>query len=101
MILFWNVRGINDLIKQQRLKLALQKFNGSIACLLETHVSKMNQQAIINKIVPGWSCIDNYANAELGRIWIPYNHQVKSQVYSSSKRVIHCHIFSDSLRKYF
>lgn len=95
------MRGINDPIKQQRLKLALQKFSGSIMRLLETCVRRENQQAIINKILLGWNCINNYAHAELDRIWILYNHQMQFQVNGTSKQVIHCHIYSESLRKYF
>lgn len=38
--------------------------------------------------------MDNYTDAKLGRILVMFNKLVRLQVYSSSKQLIHCHIYS-------
>lgn len=68
MLLFWNVRDLNDPSKQRRLKLALKKFHVNIIFLLETHVKISSFSAIIDHILPRWRFIANYDFATLGRI---------------------------------
>lgn len=53
MVMFWNVRGLNDPQEQKILKNVLSSYNGCLICLLETHVRKDKQFAIIKNIVPG------------------------------------------------
>src|SRR4051812_1573749 len=101
MLLFWNIRSLNDPRKQRKLIQALKNFHVSIICLLETHVQQNNFSAISERILPGWNVIANYEFAPLGRIWLFSNAEINMEVFSKSSQAIHCHIFSKSLKKYF
>src|SRR4051812_36646513 len=101
MILFWNVRGINDPKKQKNLKAVLRKFQGSIICLLETHVKKDHFLSIFGNLLPGWTILANYEDAYLGRIWIAHDESIRMEVFSQSAQVVHCHSYSLKLKKYF
>lgn len=102
MIILWNVRGLNDLLmKQKRLKDALEHYTGNIICLLQTHVTQNNQVAILNKLRPGWKYVDYYTEATLGRIWILRDAKVYVSVFSCSSQSIHCHVYYLPLQQYF
>lgn len=53
MLLFWNVRGLNDKNKKYQLKRVLQKFTGSIICLLETHNKETNRPLSFSSFCQG------------------------------------------------
>src|SRR3954463_12970414 len=101
MLLFWNIRGLNSSKKQFHLKNILKKFEGDIVCLLETHIKKENQDKVMSSLLPGWKCMDNYTQAELGRIWILCNNGINFSMHSCSSQAIHCHIYSMKLQSYF
>src|SRR5436190_1373443 len=100
MILFWNARGINDPRKQKRLKVALRKFNVNIICLLETHVKQNSSLAIAAFLAPGWNFVANYDHADLGRIWILSDQNVRLEVFAMTDQIIHYHIFFKTQKKY-
>lgn len=52
-------------------------------------------------ILPGWSCLDNYSHAELGRIWVLYNAGISISMLSCVAHALHCHIYSLKLQRYF
>lgn len=95
------MRDINNTQKQIQLKKFLGIFKGYIVCLLETHVRQEKQAQIIQKLKPGWTCIDNYLHAALGRIWILFDPRVSISVFYCSSQEIHCHVYLPSLQKYF
>lgn len=87
--------------KQRRLKLALNKFHGSIVCLLETHVKQDKFLPICSYILPGWTCFVNYDYGLLGRIRVLHDPTIRMQIFSASAQAIHCHTFSLVHKKYF
>lgn len=101
MFLFWNVRGLNGPQKQYQLKKFLGNFKGHIVCLLEIHVRLNMQASILQRLKPGWACIDNYAHVELGRNWVLHDSGISLQEFHSSSQAIHCHVFSAHLPKYY
>src|SRR4051812_35441825 len=101
MLLFWNVRGLNDPSKQYQLKRYLKSFNGNIICLLETHVQQDKMDSVVKLLRPGWVAIENYPFSPLGRVWILHNDEVVISVLRSSSQAIHCHVFSIPLQRYF
>src|SRR5436190_23583348 len=101
MMLFWNVRGINDPRKQRSLQKSLLKFHGSIVCLLETHVKEDSFMAISSKLFPGWQVTANYKYAQLGRIWVACDQSIRMEVMSESAQALHCHIYSIQMKAYF
>lgn len=99
MILFWNVRGLNNPRKKRRLKFLIQSLHISVISLLETHASQENQAAIIKRLKPNYQVVDNYAHATQGRIWILDEDTVTLSVHSG--QAVHCHLFSNLLQRYF
>ncbi|XP_074277918.1 uncharacterized protein LOC141601526 [Silene latifolia] len=65
----WNIRGLNDPIKQQEIKGYLIKNKVEVFGLLETRV-KINNSAAIIRNFPFYSVINNYSHHYNGRIWV-------------------------------
>lgn len=59
------------------------------------------QQGILQRIFPHWRHVDNYMHAQLGRIWILYNDNVRLQIHCCSSQAMHFHIFLESIGIYF
>lgn len=54
MILFWNIIGLNSIIKQKRLHEKIVSSKTSLVCLLETHVLKENLKRVIESVFPNY-----------------------------------------------
>ncbi|XP_074270956.1 uncharacterized protein LOC141594869 [Silene latifolia] len=65
----WNIRGLNDPIKQQEIKGYLVKNKVEVFGLLETRVKITNSAAIIRNF-PFYSVLNNYSHHYNGRIWV-------------------------------
>ena len=69
--LVWNVRGLNDLIKQKIVVSKIRELKIYLVCLLETRVKEQNMGVIHRKHFQGWQVLHNYLNiARNGRIWL-------------------------------
>ena len=85
-ILIWNVRGLNDPLKQKRVVDRIRSMKIMLVGLLETRVKEYNSQSIINKYFQGWKWAHNYSTAYNGRIWVlcvvymAHNIQVKELI---------------------
>lgn len=101
MLVFWNIRGLNDPHKQYLLKKSLEAFSGEIICLLETHTKEKNQEKILQFIKPGCPCLEYYPHAVLRRISVLHNPVIKITVMKSSTKSIHFHVFSPLCQNYF
>ena len=64
----WNIRGLNDPLKQKELKSFVRVHSLSVVCLLETRIRESNKDRIFTSIFPGWNLLHNYDHALLGRI---------------------------------
>lgn len=69
----WNVRGLNDPVKQAEVRHLVQSQALSCVALLETKVQQSNQSAISLSLMRGWRFIDNFSCHPLGRIWLWWN----------------------------
>lgn len=69
----WNLRGLNDPLKQVEVGSLIRQNKLSIVGILETHVQEVNKVQIRNNIQEGWHFVDNYINNNSGRIWIGWN----------------------------
>lgn len=56
---------------------------------------------MIERIFPNRQHVDNYEHARLGRIWILFDADIRLHVHSSSSEAMHCHVYSQSVGKYF
>jgi hypothetical protein len=75
-LVLWNIRGINNLLKQKEVRSFVRRVKVSLICLLETRVKVEKAEKIKENIVPGWGFLLNYDNHHLRRIWICWNKDV-------------------------
>ena len=66
----WNIRGLNDPLKQREVRSFVKSQALVFICLVETRVRAPNNERIFNSVFPGWKLFHNYEHALLGRIWI-------------------------------
>ncbi|XP_074278217.1 uncharacterized protein LOC141601810 [Silene latifolia] len=77
----WNIRGLNDPIKQMEVRSYLSKNKVEVLGLLETRV-KSNNFAAISRTFRLYSIMNNYFHHYNGRIWVFWDHR-KFTVLSS------------------
>ncbi|XP_074271470.1 uncharacterized protein LOC141595405 [Silene latifolia] len=92
----WNIRGLNDPIKQQEIKGYLIKNKVEVFGLLETRV-KINNFAAIIRNFPFYSVINNYSHHYNGRIWVFLDSRkitlLNSRIHD---QLIHLHLLHHS-----
>lgn len=92
---FWNLRGLNDPIKQREAKLFIKNNNLSLIGLLEHKVKEANAKRILNFICPHWHFAHNYNFAPIGRILVCWDPQILTvNVLNQSSQYIHCEVHS-------
>ena len=89
----WNIRGLNDPLKQREVR-SFVKFHAlDFICLLETRVRTPNRDRIFSSLFSGWRLFHNYEHAQLGRIWICGNpEKVSIDIIHSLDQAMLCHI---------
>ncbi|KAK9023547.1 hypothetical protein V6N11_003765 [Hibiscus sabdariffa] len=88
LILVLNISGINDprRLKRKRLLKKVNQLEVEVLCLLETRVKQPNASPIVKKWFSDWSWLENYCDAENGRVWQLWkNNWQVSQVDVSSQ----------------
>ncbi|XP_074288876.1 uncharacterized protein LOC141614023 [Silene latifolia] len=69
----WNVRGVNDPLKQQEVLDFLLRHKLDCGALIETHIKADKMSSVYRKIFAKFSLISNYEFHYGGRIWILWN----------------------------
>lgn len=64
----WNIRGLNDPIKQHAIRKFISQHYFSVLVVVETKVKFNKWSQIANNCGYGLECIHNYASADSGRI---------------------------------
>ncbi|XP_026378158.1 uncharacterized protein LOC113272552 [Papaver somniferum] len=72
----WNIRGLNDPLKQVEVSNFIQVNKLAMVGIVETHVQEANKSRIRNNICHSWSLVDNYSLDPSGRIWVGRNKEV-------------------------
>ena len=78
----WNIRGLNDPLKQKELSTFVWVHSFSVVVIMETHVRSSNKDRIFNSILHGWGLLHNYEHASPCMIWVCWNLRVVSIVAS-------------------
>ena len=90
-VLVWNVRGMNDPLKQKLVVDRIRNLKINVVCLLETRVKEHNMKAIHNRHFQGWSMAHNYTNnACNGRIWVLWRGPVQVDIVDTMEQCISC-----------
>ena len=89
----WNIRSLNDPLKQKKVRSFVVSHALDFVCILETWVWASNKDRIFNSLLPGWRLFHNYDHALLGRIRICGNpEKVSIDVVHSMDQAMLCHI---------
>lgn len=95
LILFWswNIRGLNDPLKQKEVRNWIREQKLSFCGLVETKVKAVNKEKILRSIAYQWEAVYNYDSSPRGRIrvcWDPSAVQVA--VIGQSDQCMHCRV---------
>lgn len=93
IVLGWNVRGINDPLKQGDMKKEVNKYCPTIFTLIETRVKMHKAQTIARRIFPHYSFTNNYNAHYNGRIrvfWVFWLPVLSVTVTRCSNQLVHC-----------
>ena len=89
----WNIRGLNDTLKQKEVRSFVDSHDLDFICILETRVRAANKDRVFSSMLPGWKLFHNYDHGQLGRIWICGNpEKVRINVIHSLDQAVLCHI---------
>lgn len=89
----WNMRGLNDPIKQKEVTSFVRKNNMSLFGLLEHKIKDAKLSKIIDSMFPSWSVVHNSAIAPNGRICVVWDPSILNlSVERQSSQSIHCSI---------
>ena len=88
---FWNMRGLNDPLKQREVRSFVNKNNLSIIGLVEHKIKEINFCRITCSMFPFWSFVHNYSHSASGRICVGWDSSIVSvDVLGQSSQAIHC-----------
>jgi hypothetical protein len=92
---FWNLRGLNDPLKQREAKNWVINNKLSLIGLLEHKIKEPKVSRVVNTVLPQWSFVSNHSSSPMGRLLICWNPLVFNvQVLSQSSQFIHCQVQS-------
>ncbi|XP_074265520.1 uncharacterized protein LOC141587959 [Silene latifolia] len=87
----WNVRGMNDPLKQQEVLEFLKRNRVDCGALIETHIKVDVARVIHKRKFSSYAMESNYSNHSGGRIWVIWNPAVAHvQVLARGAQFIHC-----------
>ena len=93
-ILIWNVRGLNDPLKQKEVVGRVRDLKINLVSLIETKVKENKINAIISKHFHGWQVAHNYSKvAYNGRIWLLWNGLQVDLVDTMDQSITCCELF--------
>ncbi len=89
----WNLRGLNDPLKQTAAKTFLRNNELSLVGFVEHKVKEPNLSRVMNFICPHWQYAHNFGHSPLGRILVCWDpHLVTVKVLNMSNQHIHCEV---------
>ncbi|GMJ15706.1 hypothetical protein HRI_005239800 [Hibiscus trionum] len=98
IICTWNVRGMNNPLKQDEIVRRMYSLKVDFVCLLETRVKKDSAQVILRRKFRGWNWLANYDSAYNGRIWLLWRDGIRFDLLSAMDQgmhgIVHCGDFS-------
>lgn len=87
----WNLRGLNDPLKQSEARKWVKNNNLSLVGLIEHKIKEPKAQKIVNIMFPHWHAANNFPQGPLGRILLCWDPLILAiQVLAQSSQFIHC-----------
>ena len=91
----WNIRGLNQPLKQTEISKFIFANDLDVLGILETKVRMQNQDKIKRVLPNHWTLISNTQSNSVDRIWIGWNpNKVNLTILNSTSQVIHVYIES-------
>ncbi|KAK9705648.1 hypothetical protein RND81_07G073300 [Saponaria officinalis] len=98
----WNIRGLNDPLKQQEVMSLLQHCRIDVLGLVETRVKLRRSEGIIKGRFPAYQVICNYDSHSNGRIWVlGRKSSVHLEVLAPSSQFVHTKVTHLTIRACF
>lgn len=95
----WNVRGLNDPLKEGEVRKLISEHRLSLCGLIETRVKEINKGSLLMALAREWKALCNYQCAPNGRILLCWNLMGKELdlvLLGQSAQVIHCRVSAKS-----
>ncbi|KAK9723927.1 hypothetical protein RND81_05G034900 [Saponaria officinalis] len=90
---FWNVRGLNRVAKQSKIKWFMNKNKVDLFGLLETKIRNSGLSGVVSTIGNNWSYCTNHSYHPYGRVWVLWNHRVFEVLnVDGHAQVLHLHV---------
>ena len=100
-VLVWNVRGLNDPLKQKAVVSRIRELKVSLVCLLETRVKENNMMSIINIHFQSWQVYHNYSNEACnGKIWFIWKGTIQVDIVDVMDQCITCMVVQGDCKFY-
>ncbi|XP_074288797.1 uncharacterized protein LOC141613953 [Silene latifolia] len=97
----WNVRGMNDPLRQQEVLEFLKRNKVDCGAVIETHIKSYLAQVIYKRQFSSYSLATNYNSHPGGRIWLLWNPAtVQVRVLDSGAQFLHCSLLHFSSQKH-
>lgn len=101
-ILIWNVRGLNIIAKQIKVRKIIQLHNIQLFGLLETRVKAPNLGRVYLNLCPQWCIFSNHVSHYNGRVLIAQLPEVFIvDILICTAKLMHCRIRIQSYKKSF
>lgn len=89
----WNMRGLNDPIKQKEVRSFVTINKLSFLGLVEHKIKEPNASKILTSMLPFWNFVHNYVQAPNGRIIVAWDPTaVDINILDKSSQAIHCQV---------
>ncbi|KAE8687162.1 hypothetical protein F3Y22_tig00111022pilonHSYRG00164 [Hibiscus syriacus] len=85
---FWNIRGFDNPLKQNKVLLRASQNNVDILCLSETRVKAEKSNVNFDSLLVNWYVSTNYDFAINGRIWILWKKNIELSIFQVSDQII-------------
>lgn len=95
----WNVRGLNDPLKEGEVRKLISEHRLSLCGLIETRVKEIHKGSLLMALAREWKALCNYQCAPNGRILLCWNLMGKELdlvLLGQSAQVIHCRVSAKS-----
>lgn len=89
----WNIRGLNDPLKQGEVRKLISEHKLSLCGLVETKVKEVNKDSVLINLARDWKAICNYQFDPRGGIWVCWNpKELDVSIIDMSDQVLHCKV---------
>ena len=91
-ILFWNIAGLNDPIKQLELRKIVNSTNYDIIGIVESKVRLCNINHIASFCFPSWQYIHNGTKTSVSKVLFCWKHNVNCTMIAKREQTISCSV---------